>query len=150
MCTVGVARATTVDGFDVGDEVAEAIDRDDHPRHPAIGARAWSPASLLADRRVDFVAEIGRVAAPRRDRRGQRREHIAAMEGGAHIAHAELHQARVVDRITRSILPRAASGANNPLSGASNACSPASATSSARGVPTPGSTTATCTVPAGK
>ncbi len=134
----GQAQATDVDGgagqghhggrTDVRNEIPESIHGHHHAGHTAVGARRrggqplWSMASTSSPRSAG----------------SQRPDAMAAASGAKisrpwNVALTSLTPnctRRVLSmRITRSICPRAASGASKPLSGASNACSFDSATS---------------------
>ena len=96
MCTVGIVSATTAD-----DSMLEMRfpKRSTATTTPSMPPSARGPVAVQLGLLYggDFCAEVGGIAAARRDRGGQRREHVAAMKRGADIAHTEFHQPRVVD-----------------------------------------------------
>ncbi len=82
----------------------------------------------------------------------QRRKDVAAVEGRARPVDSQVAQ----DAVRRAAAGsgcdsrRSSTPASRPLSGARNSWPSASTTAMSRELPTPGSTTATCTVPGGK
>ena len=62
----------------------------------AIGTRL-GPRPTGSVERGHFGPQVERVAAVRGDGRGERREDVTPVEGGAHVAHAEFHEPRVLD-----------------------------------------------------
>ena len=100
---------------------------------------------------LDALAEVRRHAAPGGQLRSDGREDVPAVEGGARAVNAEHARARrrePHDRWRRDAVRR--SGASSPLSGARNTVAAGRTAMMSREVPTPGSTTAMCTVPGGK
>ncbi len=96
------------------------------------------------------LAQVRRHAAAGGQLRSDGREDVPAVEGGAGAANAEVRQAGGGEPHDRGPGLRATMGASSPLSGARNTWPFAVTATISREVPTPGSTTATWTVPAGK
>ena len=97
---------------------------------------------------VDGLAEVLRAAAPGGELGGDGREDVAAVEGGARALHTDAARAAGCRRARCGIAgARPTTGASRPLSGARNNARRRDTATMLRAVPTPGSTTATCTVP---
>ena len=103
------------------------------------------------DQSVDRLPQLLGHAAPGGQLRREGREDVTAVKGGADVVDADAGQCRSLPtRMIAASAVRPTTGASSPLSGARNTWPPAVTTTISREVPTPGSTTATCTVPAGK
>ena len=102
--------------------------------------------------RADRLAEIARLAAPGGQFRGDRREDVAPVEGGARLCDAEARELCAVERtITARIGDAAHDRREQAVVGGEEDMPAAPDRDDARArCPTPGSTTATCTVPGGK
>ena len=111
-----------------------------HPPRTAPGSRAGADSPSSAG-----VQRPAASSAP------TRREDIPPVKGGAGVVDAEPRQPLGPQaHDPRACGWRATTGASSPLSGATNRCSAALTSTMSREVPTPGSTTAMCTVPGGK